>query len=493
MFDETFRDTIIIRRRDGSRTGQLKASVQQGAIFMAAEHADVEEGDVAIRLLPDGKEEYFKVVDRGYRAAVLNLPAHYQMRTRRLQGLDEVQKNIEPRPGPAIYNAWYVDEAAWSRYQDGDVGILDPGWVENIRISVVKSTGDVIVGYILLREKNWSRATDHDVRDYSWYRDWKEGKECHFSVNRTRMYRVCDLQPTEKFVELRLIPIRVAADANQPDSEKARVMSPRLKGSIFETLSNTYRSLDVIGQGGAGIVHRVIDQDEKELALKILCREPLTREAVKRFKNEIRVCERLDHPNITKVLDRGFSLEGEQKLPFYVMRLYGTTLRKKMKTDWSVAERLMCFSRILDGVEAVHGYDVFHRDLKPENILIDEADDAVVVADFGIAHVAEELLFTLIETKKDEKLANFQYAAPEQRARGKVVDRRADIFALGLILNELFTGEIPQGTGYKRVVTAMSDYGDLDGLVEQMIQQEPDRRPQSIEDVKKQIVSLQHE
>jgi serine/threonine protein kinase len=74
-------------------------------------------------------------------------------------------------------------------------------------------------------------------------------------------------------------------------------------------------------------------------------------------------------------------------------------------------------------------------------------------------------------------LANFQYAAPEQRTRGRDVTSKADIYALGLILNEMFTGDIPSGTGFKTVVSVAPNYAFLDGLIEAMIKQDPEQRP----------------
>ena len=90
------------------------------------------------------------------------------------------------------------------------------------------------------------------------------------------------------------------------------------------------------------------------------------------------------------------------------------------------------FSKILDGVEAAHLRQIFHRDLKPENIPINPASGELVVADFGVAHFEEDDLIDSVQTKVGERLGNFEYAAPEQRRPGQVVDHRADIYSLGL-------------------------------------------------------------
>lgn len=105
-------------------------------------------------------------------------------------------------------------------------------------------------------------------------------------------------------------------------------------------------------------------------------------------------------------------------MPFYVMPLYQHTLRGLMDAGIERNRILPLFSLILDGVEAAHLLRVWHRDLKPENVLCDANSGSAVIADFGIAHFEEDELYTAVETRNGDRLANFQYAAPEQRIRG---------------------------------------------------------------------------
>ena len=86
-----------------------------------------------------------------------------------------------------------------------------------------------------------------------------------------------------------------------------------------------------------------------------------------------------------------------------------------------------------------------------------------------------------VETVASDRLANFQYAAPEQRVKGGECDQRADIYAYGLILNELFTGTVPQGTNYKRIGDIAPEYAYLDKVVERMIAQNPSDRYANID------------
>jgi serine/threonine protein kinase len=124
--------------------------------------------------------------------------------------------------------------------------------------------------------------------------------------------------------------------------------------------------------------------------------------------------------------------------------------------------------------------EVVHRDIKPDNILFDEQRDRLVIADFGIARLQQDDLLIAVKTKKADRLANFRYAAPEQRESGRPVDSRADIWALGLILNEMYTGIMPSGSRFKTIADVSREWDYLDQLVERMISQDPGNRPSSI-------------
>ena len=248
------------------------------------------------------------------------------------------------------------------------------------------------------------------------------------------------------------------------------------------TSYDTYTIREQIGQGGNGFVYQVTSSSGSEFALKLLDPRTATEEKRKRFRNELGFCERNSHKNIITVIDRGLF---EDAL-FYVMPCYWGSLRDLMKSVIEHQKILPIFSQILDGVEAAHLQNVIHRDLKPENILFDHASETAVIADFGIAHFEEEELITAVETKDGFKLANFQYAAPEQRMRRQTVDHRADIYALGLILNEMFTNTLALGTNHKSIASVALQYSYLDEIVSQMLRSDPSDRP-NIDAVKRQL------
>jgi serine/threonine protein kinase len=256
----------------------------------------------------------------------------------------------------------------------------------------------------------------------------------------------------------------------------------KTQAKVFKGAFDTYTVVRQVGSGGSGTVFEVADSDGKHLALKLLTQASTSK--LKRFRNEINFCLRPASKQIIQVLDFARTDDGAL---FYVMPLYSSTLKERIKEGITPKEVLGLYSRILDGVEAAHLLSVWHRDLKPANLLYAAGTDDVVVADFGIAHFQEEQLLTHIQTDSDERLANFQYSAPEQPTPGATVDQRADIYALGLILNEMFTRHVPQGTGYIQIQSVAPEFGFLDAVVDLMIRQQLGDRMQSIRKVKEEL------
>jgi serine/threonine protein kinase len=265
------------------------------------------------------------------------------------------------------------------------------------------------------------------------------------------------------------------------------------KPMVFETTFTTYKASEIKGEGGSGQIYKAADESGSVYALKLLDPNKTSKEKVKRFKNELQFCLRNQHENIVTVIDHGVFKDGKNASPFYVMPFYDDSLRNLLTRGIKSSIILKYFSQILNGVEAAHMQRVIHRDLKPENVLYDPQTDNLLIADFGIAHFEEEDLFTAIETKDSARLANFQYAAPEQRGRGFKVDHLVDIYALGLILNEMFTGAVPYGTGYKTIGSVFTEYEYLDSLVSEMLRQSPSERPASIEVIKEQLIGRNNE
>lgn len=271
---------------------------------------------------------------------------------------------------------------------------------------------------------------------------------------------------------------------SEEDYEEVMESERLKKGTILHTAFDDYEIIEQVGQGGNGKVFSAKDSDGNNVAVKFIDRNESDKK-YKRFKNEIHFCENIEHQNIVKILDRGYALLDENSYVFYIMPLFKETLRDKMKNGINADDAVSIFIGILNGLKCAHEKGTFHRDIKPENILFAENSNEPIICDFGIAHFAEDDLITAVETKAVDRLANFQYAAPEQKIKGgaKKVDGRADVYAAGLILNEMFTGEIPQSNGYKKINEVNPEYGFLDDFFDKLYQQNADNRLFPIEKI----------
>jgi len=269
------------------------------------------------------------------------------------------------------------------------------------------------------------------------------------------------------------------------DSPDAQRTSQRKKPLEFSTAFETYTVSKQLGEGGAGRVYLAASVGGQSFAVKVLSQSSTDKR--RRFKNEVAFLRGMrPHSNVVTWIGDGFSSDSRAPGPFYVMPAYEGSLRDLLRKGVAPETALEIFGQVLAGVEAAHRLRAVHRDLKPENVLYkrDAAGLVLAVADFGIAQFHPDDQSTLVETRDGARLANFDYHAPEQRLSGGSIDARTDIFALGLMLNELFTGEVPRGAGSKKIAQVAPDFGYLDELVEAMMQNSPDSRPATVADVR---------
>ena len=261
------------------------------------------------------------------------------------------------------------------------------------------------------------------------------------------------------------------------------------RGTKVYTVIDEYVIEKQIDQGGNGTIYRVHNSSNNLYALKAIDRNKTTKNKLKRFRNEISFCKSADNPHVIRVLDDGTF---EDSIIFYIMPLYEKTLRELMNEGLEPEKCFSLITQILDGLKYAHEKNVWHRDIKPENILVG-SDGTVVIADFGIAHFSEDFLQTVVDTKPTDRLANFQYAAPEQRERGREVDGRADVYSLGLLINELFTHELPLGENYKRIGSVCPDFSFLDSVVSEMREQDVETRLYPINKVATHILAAKQD
>ncbi len=304
-----------------------------------------------------------------------------------------------------------------------------------------------------------------------------------------------------------------AATIERIVSDSAKVAVAGDEVLVGERLG-AYRCERVIGRGGMGAVYlasRADDAFRQSVAIKTIRAGLESREALERFRRERQILARLDHPGIARLLDGGTDARGG---PFVAMEFVDGTSLVGYATDrrLGLSGRLHLFLQLCDAVEFVHQSLVVHRDIKPGNVLV-TAEGRVKLLDFGIAKLVDELgPEAPAVTAPSLRAMTFEYASPEQ-VQGRPVTTAADIYALGVLLYELLTGERPvrfdstnpyelareivgttpalpsvavrggggaggfSTTGAKR---SRQLRGDLDRIVMKAIRKEPDRRYASV-------------
>ncbi|MSY82033.1 MAG: Stk1 family PASTA domain-containing Ser/Thr kinase [Actinobacteria bacterium] len=210
-----------------------------------------------------------------------------------------------------------------------------------------------------------------------------------------------------------------------------------------EIIDSRYQLQKLIATGGMASIYEAIDiRLDRHVAVKIMHPHLANdEEYVTRFIREAKAAASLSHPNVVAIQDQGWN-EGGVPAIFLVMELIeGFTLRELMheKGALSIKEALRYFSPVLSALVAAHKLGVVHRDIKPENILISK-DGRVKVADFGLARAATTGATMTIESSII--LGSVSYLSPEQVSRG-VSDARSDVYALGIVLFEMLTGQRP--------------------------------------------------
>lgn len=208
---------------------------------------------------------------------------------------------------------------------------------------------------------------------------------------------------------------------------------------IGKLFAGRYRIIKSIGRGGMADVYLANDLilDNEDVAIKVLRTNYQTDQvAIARFQREARAMSELSHPNIVGIRDIGEE-DGQQ---FLVMEYVdGEDLKQYIQTHKPLSNETVVriMSEILSAMTLAHQQGIIHRDLKPQNILLTQ-DGLVKVTDFGIAVAFAETSLT----QTNSMLGSVHYLSPEQ-ARGSKATVQSDIYAMGIILYEMLTGEIP--------------------------------------------------
>ena len=245
-----------------------------------------------------------------------------------------------------------------------------------------------------------------------------------------------------------------------------------------------YSDFALLGEGGMGIVfrahHRRLD---RPVAIKMI-RPELAEDPsfAERFAREARALARLQHPSIVGIHEVGEVLGTHYLVMEYVD---GTDLRSRLQAGLGPAESLTLIAQICEALAYAHAQGVVHRDIKPENILVD-AQGRVKIADFGLAKLAAVAEPSLTGSRM---LGTPHYMAPEQLGTSGDVDHRADIFALGVVLYEMLTGQLPLGRFDPPSSVRPLD-ARIDDVVLRSLEHDRERRFQSVTEVRDRVIAI---
>lgn len=270
-------------------------------------------------------------------------------------------------------------------------------------------------------------------------------------------------------------------------------------------IASDYEYISLLGSGGMGVVYKCRNIHlDKMVAVKMLIARRYDQEDVVRFQKEARAAGKFKHPNLISVLDFGIA---NDTAPFMVMEyLEGSTLDRLIdEGDATRSELLSIFSECASGLAYAHQQGVLHRDLKPANIMVVDlgGNTTVKILDFGIAKIADAGRFEHTSSGKGF-FGTPSYMSPEQ-SLGDVLTDRCDVYSMGCVMYEAFTGQRPFEAGsaielitlHQTAVPALigecvpeqSFPENLEVLISSMLLKNPKLRP-SMKEVADELVRI---
>ncbi len=277
-----------------------------------------------------------------------------------------------------------------------------------------------------------------------------------------------------------------------------RIMVPTQLGTdaaalpfTMEELAPSFPQLEImecLGRGGMGVVYRARQKSlNRSVALKLIAPERADdADFARRFEQEAQALAALNHQNIVAVHDFG------QAGGFYFLLMEyvdGLNLRQLLQSRrLTPTEALSIVPPICDALQCAHARGIVHRDIKPENLLLDR-HGVVKIADFGIAKMMEQEADSVGLTQASLAYGSTGYASPEQQ-EAALLDHRADIYSLGVVLYEMLTGERPKETWEPPSRRVQVDIR-LDEIVHRALEKSPELRFATAADFRTQIEIVQ--
>jgi serine/threonine protein kinase len=254
----------------------------------------------------------------------------------------------------------------------------------------------------------------------------------------------------------------------------------------LQTLLPAYEILSIIGKGGMGAVYQGRQKSlDRLVAIKLLPPEAADNdmEFVARFKNEARTMAKMNHPAIVHVYDFGETTDGQ----LYIVMEYidGTDVAKMIQSQGKLPPEhaLAITAHVCDALQYAHTHGVVHRDIKPANILLN-MEGQVKVADFGLAKTADTSQAGL--TKTNMAMGTPDFVAPETLTPGMSIDGRADLYAVGVMLYNMLTGQVPRGAFRMPSVTCATDMR-FDKIIGKAMEMDRELRYQTSLDLRRDL------
>ena len=219
-------------------------------------------------------------------------------------------------------------------------------------------------------------------------------------------------------------------------------------GRIGTVLAGRYRLLRLIAEGGMGAIYEAVTVDGSE-RVAVKCLQPHLKDRTdieRRFRREAAAVAALDHPGIVRLRDFGEAEDGSVYMALELLE--GRDLAAEMAATgpMAVGRIVRIIESICEALEAAHAKGIVHRDLKPENVFLardEQGREQVKVLDFGISKFLEQDAGVTAMTKTGTTVGTPYYMAPEQAQGKRDIDRRVDVYALGVILFKALTGQHP--------------------------------------------------